>query len=88
MYPPSSWQYVLYGMGYPTDLAHARPAWPRAAEARQEFAMIAQVAQRALGDLPDHRALVDALCARAEAAAPVRVQARGALAAAVAGSGA
>ncbi|MCK9685224.1 tryptophan halogenase family protein [Scleromatobacter humisilvae] len=69
MYPPSSWQYVLYGMGYPTDLSHARPAWLRAAEARQEFAMIAQVAQRALADLPDHRALVDALCARASAPA-------------------
>ena len=67
MYPPSSWQYVLYGMGYPIDLSHARAAWPRAAEARQEFAMIAQVAQRALADLPDHRALVDALCARAPA---------------------
>ena len=66
MYPPSSWQYVLYGMGYPTDLSHARAAWPRAAEARQEFATIAQVAQRALADLPDHRALVDALCARAD----------------------
>jgi tryptophan 7-halogenase len=76
MYPPSSWQYVLYGMGYPTDLSHARPAWPRAAEARQEFATIAQVAQRALADLPDHRALVDAMCARA--ASPVRAQARGA----------
>jgi tryptophan halogenase len=68
MYPPSSWQYVLYGMGYPTDLSHARPAWPRSAEARQEFAMIAQVAQHALGDLPDHRALVQAMCARAQAA--------------------
>ena len=67
MYPPSSWQYVLYGMGYGTDIANARPAWPRAAEARQEFAMIAQVAQRALADLPDHRALVDALCERAAA---------------------
>jgi len=52
-------------MGYATDLSHARAAWPRAAEARQEFAMIAQVAQRALADLPDHRALVEALCARA-----------------------
>jgi tryptophan halogenase len=72
MYPPSSWQYVLYGMGYQTDLAHARPAWPRAAEARQEFAMIAQVAQRAIVDLPDHRALVEAMCARAAAAAPAR----------------
>ena len=67
MYPPSSWQYVLYGMGYATDLSHARAAWPRAAEARQEFAMIAQVAQRALADLPDHRALVEAFCARAPA---------------------
>jgi tryptophan halogenase len=65
MYPPSSWQYVLYGMGYRTDLSHARPAWPRVAEARHEFAAIAQVARRALDDLPDHRALVDALCARA-----------------------
>jgi tryptophan halogenase len=64
MYPPSSWQYVLYGMGYPTELAHARPAWPRAAEARQEFATIAQVAERALSDLPDHRAFVEAMCAR------------------------
>jgi len=72
MYPPSSWQYVLYGMGYPTDLSHARAAWPRAAEARQEFAMIAQVAQRALADLPDHRTLVEALCARASASAPAR----------------
>jgi len=72
MYPPSSWQYVLYGMGYATDLAHARPAWPLAAEARQEFAMIAQVAQRALGDLPGHRALVEAMCARAAATPSMR----------------
>ena len=72
MYPPSSWQYVLYGMGYATDLAHARAAWPRAADARQEFAMIAQVAQRAIADLPDHRTLVEALCGRkpARASAP------------------
>jgi tryptophan halogenase len=72
MYPPSSWQYVLYGMGYPTNLAHGRPAWPRAAEARQEFAMIAQVARRAAADLPDHRALVEAMCARGTALAGTR----------------
>jgi tryptophan halogenase len=69
MYPPSSWQYVLYGMGYATELSHARAAWPRGAEARQEFAMISQVAQRAIADLPGHRALVEALCARADAPA-------------------
>ena len=79
MYPPSSWQYVLYGMGYGTDLSHARAAWPRAAEARQEFAMIAQVAQRALADLPGHRALVEAMCARADAPARDARDARPAL---------
>jgi tryptophan halogenase len=68
MYPPSSWQYVLYGMGYPTDLSHAQPAWPRMAEAKAEFATIAQVAERALADLPDHRALVEAMVERAGAA--------------------
>lgn len=75
MYPPSSWQYVLYGMGYATDLSHAQAAWPRGAEARQEFAMIAQVAQRALGDLPGHRELVETMCARAGAPARARATA-------------
>ncbi|HEY8977159.1 MAG TPA: tryptophan 7-halogenase, partial [Burkholderiaceae bacterium] len=70
MYPSSSWQYVLYGMGYPTDLAGRHAAWPRVEDARREFAMIPQVAQRALQDLPDHRALVQAMAARA-AAKPV-----------------
>ena len=59
---PSSWQYVLYGMEFKTDLEHARSAWPQMDEARREFAMIRQVAGRALQDLPDHRALVEQLC--------------------------
>ncbi len=75
MYPPSSWQYVLYGMEYPTDLSDARPAWPRMAEAQQEFSMIRQVAQRAVADLPGHRELVEMLVARAAAAAAARPQA-------------
>lgn len=62
MYPPSSWQYVLYGMEFPTVLGAGRASWPHAAAARQEFATLAQVAQRALGDLPTHRALVDRFC--------------------------
>jgi tryptophan halogenase len=57
-------------MGYPTDLSHARAAWPRMAEAQAEFGTIAEVAERALLDLPDHRSLVEAMIARA--AAPVR----------------
>jgi len=69
MYPPSSWQYVLYGMEYGCDLSATRAAYPRIDDARQEFRMIQQVAQRALADLPSHRALVEHLCARG--AAPV-----------------
>ncbi len=64
MYPPSSWQYVLYGMEFKTDLGHSTAAYPRMAEAREEFAMIQKMAQHAVADLPTHRALVDAMCAR------------------------
>jgi tryptophan 7-halogenase len=64
MYPPSSWQYVLYGMDFKTELGRGRAAWPHAEAARQEFRTLAEVAQRALRDLPSHRALVDHLCAR------------------------
>ena len=65
MYPPSSWQYVLYGMEHKTDMAAQRGAWPHWAEAQREFATLQQVAQRALADLPTHRALVQQLCERA-----------------------
>jgi tryptophan halogenase len=64
MYPPSSWQYVLYGMEYATDLGAARAAYPRFEDARREFATIREVSQHALADLPPHRALVEQLCAR------------------------
>jgi tryptophan halogenase len=64
MYPPSSWQYVLYGMEYATALTPNARAWPRGTEARQEFAMLKQLAPRATSDLPAHRALVEHLCAR------------------------
>jgi tryptophan halogenase len=69
MYQPASWQFVLYGMEYPTQLAAGAAAFPRAAEARREFEMIRQLSQRALDDLPAHRALVERLCAGAEAPA-------------------
>ncbi len=59
MYPPTSWQYVLYGMEYPTALYANARTLPRAAEAREEFRMIEQVSQRALADLPTHRALIE-----------------------------
>ena len=65
MYPPSSWQYVLYGMEYATDLGAGRAAYPRFEDAQREFATIRQVSQHALADLPPHRALVEQLCGRA-----------------------
>ncbi|TFW17060.1 tryptophan halogenase family protein [Duganella callida] len=66
MYPPSSWQYVLYGMEYPTDLYANARTLPRMEEARKEFAMIAQMSQRALADLPPHRAMVEHLAQRGQ----------------------
>jgi tryptophan halogenase len=68
MYPPSSWQYVLYGMEYATTLHPSMLDGARRVQARQEFATIAQVAERALADLPPHRALVQQLCRRSQAA--------------------
>ena len=65
MYPTTSWQYVLYGMEFATQL-HASATDPaRYDAARAEFAAIAQMAARAQDDLPAHRALVEHFCSRA-----------------------
>lgn len=59
MYPPSSWQYVLYGMEFPTRMLAHPSTLPDAAAARREFQTIAQLSHHALADLPTHRALVE-----------------------------
>ena len=64
MYPPTSWQYVLYGMEFKTELGPSTAAYPRMDDARKEFQMIKAVSQHALNDLPTHRALVEHYCAR------------------------
>lgn len=65
MYPTTSWQYVLYGMEFDTRL-HASATDPaRHAEAANEFRTIAALSERAVADLPAHRALVAHFCARA-----------------------
>jgi len=64
MYPPSSWQYVLYGMEFQTRLNVNNVSHPRFEEARQEFQMIAKMSQHALENLPPHRALVEHFCGR------------------------
>jgi len=65
MYPPSSWQYVLYGMEFQTALHASAAGAVDKAQAQDEFRTIATLSERALADLPPHRALVAHLCARA-----------------------
>jgi len=57
MYPPSSWQYVLYGMEFRTEI-HNPGAYAQMEAAQKEFRMIAEVSKRAVADLPTNRALV------------------------------
>lgn len=64
MYPPVSWQYVLYGMEYATAMPSTSASYSRIDEVRKEFQTIEQMSQRALLDLPRHRALVEHYCAR------------------------
>jgi tryptophan halogenase len=63
MYMPPSWQYVLYGMEYRTELRAASARFPRMEEARREFTMIREMSRRAVADLPTHRALVTKMTA-------------------------
>ena len=62
MYPPTSWQYVLYGMGFPKALPDSPGLAAHAEAARQEFANLARVSRAAVDDLPQHRRLVHELC--------------------------
>lgn len=66
MYPPSSWQYVLYGMEFPTEQYANALTLPRLDEARKEFQMIELMSHRAVADLPTHRALVEHMVQRGE----------------------
>lgn len=67
MYPPSSWQYVLYGMEFPTQLPANLIHADQIDAVQREFKNIAAVAEHALKDLPDHRKLVDYFCNKADA---------------------
>ncbi len=53
-----NYQYILYGMGFATDLGAGRDDFPRAEEAARLFAKIRRFAERAVADLPPHRTLV------------------------------
>jgi tryptophan halogenase len=53
-----NYQYILYGMGFRTDLGAGRADFTQAAEAERLFAKIQRFADRALADLPSHAALI------------------------------
>lgn len=53
-----NYQYILYGMGFRTDLGAGRADFTQAAEADKLFAKIQRFADRALVDLPSHAALI------------------------------
>ena len=64
MYLPASWQFVLYGMEYETDMSGARGGYPRRAAAHEEFATLRKMSGHAVNDLPGHRDLVERLHAK------------------------
>ena len=53
-----NYQYILYGMGFKTDLSEGRDDFPQVDEANKLFAKIKRFGDRALVDLPSHAALI------------------------------
>ena len=60
-FPASSYKYVLYGMGFKTDLSSQAALYPHAGQAKREFHRVNVLAGRAAAVLPDHRSLIDAV---------------------------
>ena len=56
-----SWQYVLYGMGFRTDLSERAGTYRFFSEARAEFEDIKRQAANAAHLLPTNRALIQAI---------------------------
>jgi flavin-dependent dehydrogenase len=54
-----NYQYILYGMGFRTDLSPGRSDFPNVDEARKIFARIRNFSERAAHDLPPHRTLIE-----------------------------
>lgn len=59
IFPASSWQYVLYGMGWKTDLSAKRGAYRYYDDARTAFAEVRRQADFAVRNLPSNRQLLD-----------------------------
>lgn len=59
-----NYQYILYGMGFKTDLSAARGVYPHEEEAKKTFARIQSYGEHAIRDLPSHRALIRRMTSR------------------------
>ncbi len=53
-----NYQYILYGMGFKTDLSPGRGEFPDVQSAARQFARIRAFGERATHDLPSHRDLI------------------------------
>ncbi|KQW46583.1 MULTISPECIES: tryptophan halogenase family protein [unclassified Roseateles] len=53
-----NYQYILYGMGFRTDLSAGRDDFTQVEDAQKLFAKIQRFADRAVADLPSHRTLI------------------------------
>ncbi len=54
-----SYQYILYGMGFKTDLEPSRGSYPHVENAQKIFEKIRHFSENAVKDLPSHRDLID-----------------------------
>ena len=61
IFPADSWQYVLYGMGWHTDLSPQADIFRFHREAAEEFADIRRQAENACRILPSNRELIEML---------------------------
>lgn len=58
-----NYQYILYGMGFRTDLSAGRADFTQGEEANKLFAKIQRFGERAVADLPTHRGLIQQISA-------------------------
>lgn len=59
IFTDASWQYVLYGMGWKTDLSARAGAYRYVSEARQAFAEVERQSAFAIANLPSNRQLIE-----------------------------
>ena len=59
IFTDANWQYVLYGLGYKTDLSAQAGAYRYYDDAKARFAEIRRQGDNALLSLPTHRALIE-----------------------------